>query len=152
MSKKTKEQISAQLDITDPFLMIDNFTLIEKGVNATASKFISPDNWFFKSHLPKSGVMPGTLQIEGMLQTLVLLIYDSFEHAEHRAFVNDMKVKLTSAITCSECTEIRYEATLLSMRRGISKGAVVGYCGNKKMCVGEFSYASPHLMVIPKIK
>ena len=60
---KTAEQISTALDITAPFLMIDNYELIEKGKTAIATKSISVDDWFFECHLPKSGVMPGTLQI-----------------------------------------------------------------------------------------
>ncbi|RZG08256.1 hypothetical protein EXT48_04000 [Pseudoalteromonas sp. CO348] len=150
MMMKTAEQISTALNITAPFLMIDNYELIEKGKTAIATKSISVDDWFFECHLPKSGVMPGTLQIEGMLQTLVLLIYDSFEHGEHRAYVNNINVKLMKAVTVTTCSELRYEATILSMRRGICKGEVIALCDGTKICAGTFSYASPHLMAVPK--
>lgn len=147
MNKLAREEIAKLLDITDPFLMIDQFEIIEQGKQALATKILGKDDWYFQSHLPKSQVMPATLQIEGMLQTLVLLIYKSIEHGEHRAFINDIQVKLLAPVTPK--SNIDYHATLLSTRRGITKGEVIGRSDAKMVCKGEFAYASPHLMALP---
>ena len=40
---------------------------------------IKLSDWFFKSHFIGEPTMPGTLQIEAMLQTTVYLIYKSFK-------------------------------------------------------------------------
>ncbi|TMO57474.1 3-hydroxyacyl-ACP dehydratase FabZ family protein [Pseudoalteromonas phenolica] len=151
MNKKNKADLSELLDIQDPFLMIDAYELIEAGQSAIGVKHLDAQDWFFQCHLPKSGVMPGTMQIEGMLQTLVLLIYDSFPHGENRALVNEIKVKLLSTITVKSSTEIKYEARIISMRRGICKGEVKGFREGELICSGEFTYASPHLMATPKL-
>ncbi|HCV01472.1 MAG TPA: hypothetical protein DG048_02405 [Pseudoalteromonas sp.] len=148
--KKTLDQISLVLDITSPFLMIDNYELIERKKSALATKSISESDWFFGCHLPKSRIMPGTLLTEGMLQTLALLIYDSFDHGEHRTFVNDINVKLTKSVTASDFSSLRYEALILSMRRGICKGEVTGSSDGTVICSGVFSYVSPHLMTLPQ--
>lgn len=127
--------------------MIDRFEIVESGRLARATKDLTDQDWFFDCHLPKSRVMPATLQIEGMLQTLVLLIYDQHPHGDHRSFVTDVAVKLISAATPGQ--SIVYQAELQSARRGIAKGIVTGTSGGRLLCRGEFRYASPHLMVLP---
>lgn len=143
--KITHDEIADRLDITPPFLMIDEFEEIEKGKKAKGTKHLNSEDWFFKCHLPKSQAMPATLQTEGMLQTLVLLIYCKYPHGEHRSFITDSKVKFIATPEINHT--IIYEAELLSFRRGIAKGKVTGICNNHKICTGEFTYASPHLMV-----
>ncbi|MEG3618308.1 FabA/FabZ family ACP-dehydratase [Magnetovibrio sp. PR-2] len=145
--KLSKDEISARLDITEPFLMIDAFEEIVTGKTAQGTKRLNPDDWYFACHLPKSQVMPATLQIEGMLQTLVLLIYAAQDHGEHRAFITNVNVQLVSAAVPE--TDIDYEAELLSFRRGIAKGKVEGISNGETICRGEFTYASPHLMSLP---
>lgn len=136
------------LDIQPPYLMIDSFEIIEKGAKAKALKKLTDADWFFSCHLPKTQIMPATLQIEGMLQTLVLLIYASVEHGDQRAFITDIQVKILSAAVPEQ--DIEYEAELLSSKRGVSKGTVVGRSLGKVVCKGSFTYASPHLMIVPK--
>ncbi|NVK17391.1 MAG: hypothetical protein HWE30_01705 [Methylocystaceae bacterium] len=142
-----KKDLSHLLDITDPFLMIDEFEVQDEGKTAKARKLIKNDEWFFDCHLPKERVMPATLQIEGMLQTLVSLIYLTYDHGEARAFITDINVKLLSSVFPTE--DIIFEAELISHKRGITKGKVIGTCNSKTLCRGEFTYASPSLMPTP---
>ena len=143
----SRAEISAKLDITDPFLMIDSFRMGDDGATAFATKDLQSEDWFFDCHLPGEQVMPATLQIEGMLQTLVLLIYAAKDHGAKRSFVTDINAKLLSAATPG--LSITYEASLKSFRRGIAKGEVIGTSEGKVLCRGEFGYASPHLMAVP---
>ncbi len=146
MTKKLDQaEISKRLDIAEPFLMIDEFEEVTPGETAIGTKKLSGDEWFFDCHLPKDKAMPATLQIEGMLQTLVLLIYSKEPHGEHRSFITDTSAKLLSPPEPPH--DITYKAELLSFRRGIAKGKVTGHCNDKEICHGEFTYASPHLMV-----
>lgn len=149
--KLNRQEISEKLDITDPFLMIDDFEEIIPGKTARAIKNLQPENWFFNCHMPKSQLMPATLQIECMLQTLVLLIYSAQEHGDNKSFIHDVKVKLFSPVK-PENHNITFYATLNSFRRGIAIGEVVGKSNGIKICHGKFSYASPHLFILPKQK
>ena len=146
--KLERAEISRRLDITDPFLMIDSFEETEPGKRARATKKLSEKDWFFDCHLPRSRVMPATLQIEGMLQTMVLLIYAAADHGEHRSFVTNVDVRLVAAGIPDQT--ITYEATLTAFKRGIAKGEVTGSAEGSVVCRGAFTYASPHLMAIPK--
>ena len=149
MGKKlTQDQIADQLDITEPFLMIDEFEVVDPGVSARAIKRLTSEDWFFKCHLPSVQVMPATLQVEGMLQTMVLLIYSTEDHGEHRSYVTDINIKLVSAAKPGQ--DITFEAHLSSFRRGIAKGEVVGLSDGQAICRGAFRYASPHLMAKPR--
>ena len=53
-----RSEISRQLDITDPFLMIDDINIDLKAKKAISSKFLNKSEWFYASHLTKSPVMP----------------------------------------------------------------------------------------------
>ena len=73
-------QIEQYLEISPPFLMIDYVEEIIPGKNARAIKYLKEDDWFFKCHMQREQAMPGSLQIEAMLQTLVLTIYTMDGH------------------------------------------------------------------------
>ena len=65
----TIDEIMKYLEISPPFLMIDYIKDIIPGVSAQGVKNLPEDEWFFKCHLQRELTMPGTLQIEAMLQT-----------------------------------------------------------------------------------
>jgi len=92
--------------------------------------------------------MPATLLTEGMLQTMVLLIYSSHEHNNQPALITDINVKQFSSARPDQ--EIIFKAELLSFRRGISKGEVTSMADGELLSRGKFTYASPHLMILPK--
>ncbi len=141
--------LSGALEIKAPFLMIDSFKLSENGKVGYGLKRLTPGDWFFDCHLKSQMVMPATLQIEGMLQTMVMLIYQSVEHGTARSFITDIDVKLLNA--AKPGISIEYEAKILRSGRGIFKGEVTGKSNDLTICKGAFSYASPHLMIMPKI-
>ena len=129
--------------------MIDSFKLSENGRVGYGSKKLTPEDWFFDCHLKSQMVMPATLQIEGMLQTMVMLIYQTVEHDKARSFITDIDVKVLNA--AKPGIDIEYEAKILRSGRGIFKGQVIGKSNSLTICKGAFSYASPHLMITPKI-
>ena len=141
-------EISDLLEISDPFLMIDGFDLIEEGKSGRGTKVLAEDDWYFRCHLPSVQAMPATLLIEGMLQSMVSLIYMTVDHGANRSFVTDIQTKLSSG--GAPGMKMTYDAELISFRRGIAKGEVTGSSNEKLICWGAFSYASPHLMVAPK--
>ncbi len=142
-----RNEISRQLDIKDPFLMIDEIRLDINLNQAKSLKLLNKKDWFFLSHMTNSPVMPATLQMEGMLQTLVLLIYNVSEKKSYKSFIVDAKTKFHSKVFSQSF--INYHAKLIHNRRGIFKGIVVGKYYEEKICEGEFTYASPDLMHLP---
>ena len=157
MQKKTvkgfslnHDQIEQYLEISHPFLMIDYVEEIIPGKSAHGIKILTEDDWFFKCHMQRELAMPGTLQIEAMLQTLVLTIYTMEGHKGKFSFISNINTKLFSKISPNNRFVIH--ADLISYKRGIANGVAVGKINNVKVCQGEFTLISPHDMLIPKTK
>ena len=145
-----REAISKKLEITDPFLMIDEIQLDLDSNKAISLKKLNKEDWYYSCHLPRSPVMPATLQMEGMLQTLVLIIYNLEEHKLSRSFIVDTKAKFYSKVFKQPF--INYHAELTYNKRGIFKGTVKGRYLEENICEGFFTYASPQLMNLPSNK
>jgi 3-hydroxyacyl-[acyl-carrier-protein] dehydratase len=143
------DEIIEYLEITPPFLMIDSVEKIIPGKSCYAIKKLKQDDWFFKCHLEREQIMPGALQIEAMLQTLVLVIYTLDGHKGKLSFVSDITTKLLSKV--SPDSQLDIYANLLSYKRGIAKGIVEAKVSNLDVCKGEFTLISPHYMPISKI-
>jgi 3-hydroxyacyl-[acyl-carrier-protein] dehydratase len=146
------DEISQYLDITPPFLMIDYADEIIPGKTAHGFKNLTEDDWFFKCHTgftQKNLVMPGTLHIEALLQTLVLTIYTLEGHNGKFSFISHINTKLFSKI--SPGNQFNIHADLLSYKRGIATGVAVGKINDAKVCQGEFTFISPQYSPLPQV-
>ena len=144
------DQIIEYLGITPPFLMIDYAKEIVPGKSAHGVKKLTQDDWFFKCHLQRELVMPGVLQIEAMLQTLVLTIYTMEGHQGKFSYISNINTKLISKV--SPDSQFDIHADLLSYKRGIAKGVAVGKVNDTKVCQGEFTFISPHDIPRPRME
>ena len=142
-------QITGYLEIFPPFLMIDYVKEIIPGESAHGIKKLTEDDWFFKCHMQRELAMPGTLQIEAMLQTLVLTIYTMEGHKDKFSYISQINTKLFSKIAPGNQFDIH--ADLLSYNRGIAKGVAVGKINDATVCQGEFTHISPHDMPHPRV-
>ena len=143
------DEIMEYLEITPPFLMIDYVERLIPGKSCYAIKKLKKDDWFFKCHLEREKLMPGVLQIEAMLQTLVLAIYTIQGHKGKLSYVTDISTKLLSSV--SPDNQLDIYADLLSYKRGVAKGVVETKVDNLKVCQGEFTFISPHDMPRPEV-
>jgi 3-hydroxyacyl-[acyl-carrier-protein] dehydratase len=141
--KLGKDEVSRCIRIFDPFLMIDGISEFIERDCAVGYKSVAENDWYMKSHLPEDLVMPATLQVEGMLQTMVTLIYKSFDHKGSSAFINKFDVSLLAPVKPGNF--IQYYAKLTSFRRGICKGIIVGKVEERDVCHASVTYASPSL-------
>ena len=144
------KEISKKLDIYEPFLMIDKININISEKVAKSKKFLSQESWFFKCHIPNEQIMPASLIVEGMLQTMALLIYECLDHDYEKTFIVDIKSKIISKVKPSDKL-LTYQAYLLYSNRGILKGKVEAYTNSQKKAEGSFIYASPKLMTLPKL-
>jgi 3-hydroxyacyl-[acyl-carrier-protein] dehydratase len=94
--------------------------------------------------------MPGVLQIEAMLQTLVLTIYTMEGHQGKFSYISNINTKLISKV--SPDSQFDIHADLLSYNRGIAKGVAVGKVNDTKVCQGEFTFISPHDIPRPRME
>lgn len=93
-----RAKISNLLKITDPFLLVD------RAILGTDSNFVEgflPVNeamWFYKCHFSDVGIMPGTLQTEVMLQTIVTFVCYRHSIDAKMCLINKASVNFLDAI------------------------------------------------------
>ena len=68
MSLMTQEEIKEIIPHRDPFLLIDTIEEMEVGKRVVATKYMKPDEFWFKGHFPDYPVVPGVLMLEMMAQ------------------------------------------------------------------------------------
>ena len=141
------DEITQYLEIEPPFLMVDYVDEIVPGKSALGVKNLTDDDWFFKCHMQRELAMPGTLQVEAMLQTLVLTIYTMEGHKGKFSYITHINTKLFSKIPPGN--QFLIHADLLSYKRGIAKGVAVGKVNDATVCQGEFTFISPHDLPCP---
>ena len=144
-SLNNKELVQT-LGIIPPLLMIDYAEAIIPGESARGVKNLSDKEWFFKCH-PSGLAMPGTLQTEAMLQTLVLAVYTMEGHKGKYSFITQINTKLISTVSIND--QFVIHANLLSYRRGLAKGVVEGKVKDKTVCKGNYIFFSPHEAILP---
>ena len=115
------KDISLTLDIFPPFLMVDKVIKFIPCDSIETIFKVSKDSWFFKSHLRKTPTMPGVLITECMLQSSMLIIYDTKLTFRGKGVVHKFDVKLIEKID-QEITplELLTKSKLTSSKRGIS--------------------------------
>ena len=138
-----KNKLAGLLDISAPFLMLDELIDLEPGVYSHCTKSVSIDDWYMKAHLPSIGMMPGTLLTEAMLQATVLILYLKEGFGKNPAYVNKFDIKLLANVSPPETLQIF--SFIDSLRRGVARGHAEIKSKEGVICKGTFVYVCPHL-------
>lgn len=146
VKKIEKEKLSKLIRITDPFLMIDRVINLLPGKSGIGIKNISGESWFYKSHFIDEPVMPGTLQVEAMLQTIVAIIYSSSDLKYKNCLITKSSTNFYSKINTDG--ELKIEAKIIKNERGAIEAKANVFFNDKKSSDGLFKYFNPEELKI----
>ena len=125
--------------------MVDKILDLKPGVECRTGLNLYEDRWFFKCHYPDYSVMPGSLLLEAMSQTMTILVtsMDKF-NKEWGGII--LLSSISNAKFKKEALpgfELIMSAKIDSIKRGIVKGNII--CESK----GELICSCDMTIIIP---
>ena len=141
-----KDDLSKILRISDPFLMIDKAYNITPGKSGLGSKILLKDSWFYKCHFVDAPVMPGTLQVEAMLQTVIAVIYCSTNSENKNCLITKSSSNFYSKV--DKEGELKVNAEILSNNRGAIEAKANIFFNDLKVSDGSFKFFNPNKLKI----
>ena len=136
-----QNQISKLIKINPPFLMVDQIKILKHAKYGKGIKIINENEWFFKCHLLNNPLMPGTLQIESMLQTIIAIIYSNSKKKNKNLLITKSSANFFRKINSKGKLEIT--AKILNFKKGILEANAVTKFKGLKTSEGKFKFIDP---------
>jgi 3-hydroxyacyl-[acyl-carrier-protein] dehydratase len=133
----TINEIKKRIPHRYPFLLVDRVTKIEE-TRLEAYKNVTINEEFFNGHFPEHPIMPGVLIIEGMAQSLGLLVNKDAEPMTP-LFASIESAKFKNPVVPGD--RLVYEVEIVKARRNIIKGAGVAKVDGKVVATAELMFA-----------
>jgi len=121
-----------------PFLLVDRILEFVPGERIVGMKNVTINEPFFNGHFPGHPIMPGVLIIEGMAQAGGIMLLNQLEdpHNHVAYFASIDNVKFRKPVTPGDT--IRYELTVISLKKSLAKMHGDAFVGNDKVAEGDF--------------
>ncbi len=140
MALLNKEQIKEIIPHRDPFLLIDEVLELEPGIRAVATKYLRPEEDWFRGHFPQEPVQPGVLMIEMLAQTGAVCALSLPENKGKIAYFAGIdKARFRGKVSPGDT--LRLEVEIIKNRGSIGVGKATAYVGDKKVVTAELTFA-----------
>jgi enoyl-[acyl-carrier protein] reductase II len=139
-------EVSKYLKHKPPILLVDKILDLEPGILSRTSLKLGNDKWFFDCHYPDYPVMPGTLLVEAMSQTMSLAITSMDEFVD----------KWSGLLLLSSISNVKFKkealpgiklivtAKIESIKRGIAKGNIKCEANAELICSSSMTIVIPN--------
>jgi len=141
MKRVNKNNLVKLLKISKNFLMIDELYLDKRKKIAHAKKKFNKNVWFYKDHFIDQPVMPGTLQVEAMLQTTVSLLYLIKGKSNNKILINNVASSFFEKIDLPGNLEIK--SNIKKMSKGFIEAESEIIFKSKKVSISKFRFIDP---------
>ena len=140
MALLNQEQIKEIIPHRDPFLLIDEILELEPGVRVVATKYLRPEETWFKGHFPGMPVQPGVLTIEMLAQAGAVCALSLPENKGKIAFFAGIdKARFRQQVKPGDTLVLSVE--MIKSRGSIGVGKAVATVNGKKAVTAEITFA-----------
>ncbi len=121
-----------------PFLLVDKIVEFIPEERIVGIKNVTINEPFFAGHFPGHPIMPGVLIIEGMAQAGGIMLLNQLDNPQDYVayFAAIDNVKFRKPVMPGDT--LRYELTVISLKRSLAKMHGETYVGNEKVAEGDF--------------
>jgi 3-hydroxyacyl-[acyl-carrier-protein] dehydratase len=124
----------------DPFLLIDEVTVLEPGARVVARKKVREDEWYLSGHFPGRPIMPGVLIVEAMAQTgAVAVLADEANRGKLALFAGIDDVRFKRIVEPGDELELTCE--LERVRGPIGRGKATATVDGELAARGTLTFA-----------
>jgi 3-hydroxyacyl-[acyl-carrier-protein] dehydratase len=135
-----REQIEEILPHRDPFLFLDEVTVLEPGSRVVARKLVREDEWFLTGHFPGRPIMPGVIIIEAMAQCgAVAVLADEANRGKLALFAGIDDVRFKRMVLPGDELELTCEVE--RMRGPVGRGKATATVDGKLAARGTLTFA-----------
>jgi 3-hydroxyacyl-[acyl-carrier-protein] dehydratase len=135
-----KREIEEILPHRDPFLLLDEVTVLEPGVRVVARKQVREDEWYLAGHFPGRPIMPGVLMVEAMAQTgAVAVLADESNRGKLALFAGIDDVRFKRIVEPGD--ELELVCELERMRGPIGRGKATATVDGELAVRGTLTFA-----------
>ncbi len=143
-----KKDLIKILKISDPFLIIEGLKNIKKNKFGYGFKNLKRNEWFYKCHFLGDPVMPGVLQVEAMLQTIVSILYISDNKINQKYLIIKSDTNFYRKVSGSG--KFLVKSKIISKKNGAVHASAISYFNKKKVSDGNFKLFNPVIFKVNK--
>ena len=135
-----REQIEEILPHRDPFLFLDEVTVLEPGSRVVARKLVREDEWFLTGHFPGRPIMPGVIIVEAMAQCgAVAVLADEANRGKLALFAGIDGVRFKRMVLPKDELELTCEVE--RMRGPVGRGKATATVAGELAARGTLTFA-----------
>lgn len=135
-----QKQIMEIIPHRDPFLLIDTIEEMEEGKRVVATKYMKPDEFWFRGHFPDYPVVPGVLMLEMCAQAGAVAMLALPENKGKIGFFGGVKeAKFRRQVVPGDT--LRIEVEIIKIKGPVGVGKAVATVNGEKAVSAEISFA-----------
>ena len=132
-------ELADLLDIYDDFLLLHSFLMVSYN-DGHGEQLIMYDDKLFQQHLPKNRLYPGSMILEGALQSAAALIYLRYDQSL-LPIIFSVNTRLLKPVKQNESTLLTHKVSVSKDSRGLCDVNAETYCGIDLISKYRFGYS-----------
>ena len=133
------EEIKKLIPHRNPFLFIEECTIIDKGKIGESFRTFAQTEYFFEGHFPKNPIVPGVVIVEAMAQTAGVVVSENLKNKNDKSvlFMSINKAKFRKPVLPSY--KIKFYVELINNIKNVYKFMGKAFHDDTLVAESEFS-------------